>query len=104
MKEIPIEILERLEFKKPHGNRESDEDTHFPPITKIHHETRKCEDCALMVSDRRIDLKLNIKPFPHWKTTCRNCGMIKHPITNDFTLDQNEYRVIINDKTFIRTK
>lgn len=90
--QIPKDILERLVFKT--SKEEGDDASQYPSLKTITHPMVPCEDCDLMVSDRRIDYKRNVKPIPHWKQTCRNCGMIQHPDTKEYTLDQNTYREV----------
>lgn len=100
MKEIPIDIRKRIVFKSAHGNSDSDI-IHYPPIDHITHAEVICEDCPNLVKDRRIEMKLNVKPTAHWKTTCKNCGKIQHPLTKEFSLDQNSYRSFLSDHLLV---
>lgn len=62
---------------------------------------RICDDCGLVVKDRRTERRVCTFPELHWRETCATCHKTRHPISNEFTLDSrqavNVYREHLNN-------
>lgn len=52
----------------------------FKPIVK------PCEDCGLIVKDRRIQMTMYSYPKPHWRSNCVQCRKTQDPETKKFTV------------------
>lgn len=84
---MPEELETRLEWKTV----EAGEPIQYPYVKKILHETKPCEDCGLLVENRIVDIKRNVRPHPHWKRTCKNCKMNYNPESGKYDLNQTDY-------------
>lgn len=67
-------------------------------VISIDPDLKPCEDCNLMV-DRTISYTLNQSPYPHWRATCKNCGLLQNPNTGKF-----EFESAIALNAYLRTK
>lgn len=87
-KPIPEEIYKRLHFEKvrPH----SEDPDPFPAVVKIDPIAKQCEDCDLVVEDRRIDVILSENPVRHWRRKCVNCNLFKNPDSGIYDLTTNQ--------------
>ena len=47
---------------------------------------KPCEDCGVVVKDRRVHTSLYAYPRPHWRSNCVQCRKTQDPITKQFTL------------------
>lgn len=82
-KKIPLEILDKLEFKTF-----ANEEAAGPQLVKVHHEAKPCEDCGKIVENRRLRLSVNRSSLSthHIKYQCQNCKLYKNPTTGVFDM------------------
>lgn len=88
--EIPKEILDLLEDWPEQGEKPK-----FKPQQEV------CEDCNLVVENRRVDLWISPegkKHFAHWKYKCSTCKLYKNPNTGKFDLNHKDAHQVF--KTF----
>jgi hypothetical protein len=56
-------------------------------IKEVLHEPRPCEGCDQTVVNRIVDRKRFDWPQPHWRDTCKNCGLTYNPQSDRFDID-----------------
>jgi len=82
---IPSEILERITWTK-NGKLPGDPDY----IKSISHTPQPCEDCGLIVENRRIQQRFHDSPQKHFRKKCLNCKKFYNPQTKQYDLNSQE--------------
>jgi hypothetical protein len=87
MKNIPKDILNRLEFKTS-----KKEPALGPVLRKVNPIEKPCDDCGKIVLDRRVRLSVNRSKLtkPHVKHHCQACKLYKNPTTGKFDMTFQE--------------
>ena len=103
MKGLPKHILDVVKLTP---SRLEGED---PKLTVVH-EYKPCEDCGLVIKNRRIDARLQKDFAPnnqvsdrasipkHWSLTCRNCNMKRNLDTGKYDIPVNKYRSYLKER------
>lgn len=60
-------------------------------VEKIKYEEEPCEDCGKCVCNRRLTIRKNTVPRPHWKITCLVCNLSRNPDTGEFERKTSQY-------------
>ena len=78
MKQIPKEILERLEFEKPSAYNLD----HCLSVISVK-AVDPCDSCGLELDEvRRVKIQRNQEPRPHWREYCYTCKLVS-PLGED---------------------
>jgi len=64
-------------------------------IKKLKPHVAVCEDCHDVVTNRRIEHKLNETPYKHWRSRCSACDMYNDPATGKFCMSGHEFRAYL---------
>lgn len=93
---IPKEILDCVEWEKPHHNSSIDQ-LQFPGIKRVI--PKKCEDCnASLQKMRIIEYRKKQYPYEHWSELCKGCGFYKNLINNKFEWTNAELRTFLEQE------
>ena len=87
-----------IKAKTRHQELESTPDSY-----EVVPQTKDCEDCGKLVSDRRINFQkqtlLGRRPnVPHWKIHCSVCNMYRNPLNNKFELTKGELTSLLYEQ------
>lgn len=80
---IPKKIRDRILW------RTTKFDSNILTVKKILHDAIPCEECGIIVTDRReaLTVSCSVNHHPHIKTKCLSCGLYKNPVTGVFDMD-----------------
>ena len=101
---VPKDVNDKLKWR----TTLRDEPLQFPYVEDIIHDIKPCEDCGLVVSDRRLSIrkmKKTTRQPAHWRNYCETCKLYQHPITKQFTItNTNEIIAILVEEENKETK
>ena len=100
IKQVRIEVDEwgeEVEIEEevwPEGNP-----TVLPVIKQLKPVERVCQlGCGKIIEDQKLNIRLHIKPYKHYRTHCNGCMKWKNPygeIVSSSTIEQDYYRYFI---------
>ena len=75
---------------EPYKTSETKGMENAPPLYKVNHSPKPCEDCGKVITDRNVVWRKHHIPHNHWRKRCSVCLMYFIPKTGKWDTTSNE--------------